>query len=370
MSYERDDRRPQRDLSGDPQTPRDPWTAEDLQAAIQFLLPYVDAINQSPQGRSNGRPGTWDTNQLLDIYKQIRREQHLDHQAALNRIVQHDFELAPGSGPKVANDHTGKSVQEIVQSFFGTLAPTSQSIDQILAALKSAGYDAKRATHANGTLPSDDKIVVNGSTYDLIRDVGGPNASWWFGTDSGTGTTAGQPMVSASTFGELTRPFGGSFTPPATAAQIPGLFTGPAYERPPAFMAPTFEDAQQEPGYRFALEEGRRALEQSAAGRGTLLTGGTLKDILHYGQDAAAKNYQSVYDRKLNAYLTNYGTQYVQPYEFAYRAARDQHQSTQDAFTNAQSNYQNAWQRYLQGWNEFKDQRDSTFDKRFKVTTA
>lgn len=45
------------------------------------------------------------------------------------------------------------------------------------------------------------------------------------------------------------------------------------------------------PGYQFRLGEGLKALERSAAARGTLLTGGTLKGLERYAQDYASNEY-------------------------------------------------------------------------------
>jgi hypothetical protein len=45
------------------------------------------------------------------------------------------------------------------------------------------------------------------------------------------------------------------------------------------------------PGFQFRLGEGLKALERSAAARGTLLTGGTLKGIQRYAQDYASGEY-------------------------------------------------------------------------------
>jgi hypothetical protein len=45
------------------------------------------------------------------------------------------------------------------------------------------------------------------------------------------------------------------------------------------------------PGYQFRLGEGLKALERSAASRGTLLTGGTLKGLQKYAQDVASTEY-------------------------------------------------------------------------------
>lgn len=76
--------------------------------------------------------------------------------------------------------------------------------------------------------------------------------------------------------------------------------------RPPQFRAPTFADAQNEPGYQFRLSGGRDALEGSAAARGTLRTGGTLKDITEYGQNFASQEYGNVYNRALQSFDRDY----------------------------------------------------------------
>jgi len=48
---------------------------------------------------------------------------------------------------------------------------------------------------------------------------------------------------------------------------------------------------QNSPGYQFRMGEGLKALERSAAARGTLLTGGTLKGLTRFGQDFASNEY-------------------------------------------------------------------------------
>jgi hypothetical protein len=53
----------------------------------------------------------------------------------------------------------------------------------------------------------------------------------------------------------------------------------------------------QDPGYQFRLKEGMRALENSAAARGGLLSGGTLKGIQRYGQDMGSQEYQNAFNR-------------------------------------------------------------------------
>jgi len=54
---------------------------------------------------------------------------------------------------------------------------------------------------------------------------------------------------------------------------------------------------QQDPGYAFRQSEGMKALERSAAARGGLLSGGTLKGIQRFGQDLASQEYQNAFNR-------------------------------------------------------------------------
>jgi hypothetical protein len=54
---------------------------------------------------------------------------------------------------------------------------------------------------------------------------------------------------------------------------------------------------QQDPGYAFRMSEGMKGLERSAAARGGLLSGGTLKGIQRYGQDLASQEYTNAFNR-------------------------------------------------------------------------
>jgi hypothetical protein len=54
---------------------------------------------------------------------------------------------------------------------------------------------------------------------------------------------------------------------------------------------------QADPGYAFRLSEGMKALERSAAARGGLLSGATLKGVQRYGQDMASQEYQNAFNR-------------------------------------------------------------------------
>ena len=53
----------------------------------------------------------------------------------------------------------------------------------------------------------------------------------------------------------------------------------------------------QDPGYGFRLSEGMKALDRTAAARGGLLSGATLKGAQRYGQDLASQEYQNAFNR-------------------------------------------------------------------------
>jgi hypothetical protein len=52
-----------------------------------------------------------------------------------------------------------------------------------------------------------------------------------------------------------------------------------------------------DPSYAFRMAEGMKALERSAAARGGLLSGATLKGIQRYGQDLASTEFQNAFNR-------------------------------------------------------------------------
>ena len=64
-------------------------------------------------------------------------------------------------------------------------------------------------------------------------------------------------------------------------------------------------DFQTDPGYAFRLSEGMKALDRTAAARGGLLSGSTLKGAERFNQDLASQEYQNAYNR----YQTNRANQ-------------------------------------------------------------
>ena len=72
------------------------------------------------------------------------------------------------------------------------------------------------------------------------------------------------------------------------------------------FHAPTLAEAEQTPGYQFALQQGTTALDKGAAARGNLLSGSEGTALQQYGQGLGQQAYQQTYNNALSNYNTNY----------------------------------------------------------------
>jgi hypothetical protein len=84
--------------------------------------------------------------------------------------------------------------------------------------------------------------------------------------------------------------------------QLPSL-TAPFAEK---FKAPTAATEQNDPGYQFRLQQGMKALQNSASARGDLLSGNTLAATTQYGQDYASGEYGNVYNRAMQEYQNRF----------------------------------------------------------------
>lgn len=73
------------------------------------------------------------------------------------------------------------------------------------------------------------------------------------------------------------------------------------------FTAPTMQDAQNDPGYAFGLQQGEGAIQNSAAARGKLFSGNTSEALAKFGNDYASTKYNDVYQRALGQFQQNYG---------------------------------------------------------------
>ncbi|CAJ0899812.1 hypothetical protein R6138_04376 [Ralstonia thomasii] len=74
------------------------------------------------------------------------------------------------------------------------------------------------------------------------------------------------------------------------------------------FKAPSANDAAATPGYQFTLDQGLRAVQNSAAARGLGTSGAAMKGAAGYATGLANSTYNDVFNRALQTFNTNYGS--------------------------------------------------------------
>lgn len=111
----------------------------------------------------------------------------------------------------------------------------------------------------------------------------------------GERAVSGQPVGSSGLAGP------GSVAPGITSGQL-----SPFTSWNQQFQAPTSATEQNDPGYQFRLQQGEKALQNSAAAQGNLLTGNTAAGINAYGQDYASNEFGNVYNRAYQQYQDKY----------------------------------------------------------------
>lgn len=179
---------------------------------------------------------------------------------------------------------------------------------------------AKKAAKAQ-TAAADRQIAYQEETRDIVR---GDLAPYREGGELAYGALQNMLGLGAA-------PMVGGTAPQIETYQIPGAYTpsratnggrshqGGSYGEPTTGYRvngqtfTTLEEAQAyananrtggtewswqtDPGYEFRLGEGSRAIEGSAAARGGLYSGATMRDLQKYGQDYGSQEFGNVYNR-------------------------------------------------------------------------
>jgi hypothetical protein len=129
-----------------------------------------------------------------------------------------------------------------------------------------AGYEAAKAKWGSAVpelLEHPQRLdkfrFADGRTFDVIGGAGGPNPSWVRNLEG--------PGHGGGSVGALGAMQGGNW------------------------------QAGMDPSYGFRFAEGQKALERSAAAKGTILTGGTLKALAAYGQGLASTEFGNIFNR-------------------------------------------------------------------------
>ena len=149
------------------------------------------------------------------------------------------------------------------------------------------------------------------------------------------------------------------------------------------YRSPTGEEITSDPSFRFRLDEGLQALQNAAAVKGLLRSGGTLKDFIRYGQGFASNEYQNIDTRnratygmnlanRRDAYAMNTANTFgtfdrrfdVAEAEFAPQMTGYQTQA-QAAQRGAELSYDRAWKEYLTDWDMFEQNQQKVFDRLF-----
>jgi hypothetical protein len=93
---------------------------------------------------------------------------------------------------------------------------------------------------------------------------------------------------------------------------MPALTAGfdPTKAGIPSTFSYSADDFHQDPGYAFAVSEGQKAIERSAAARGGDVSGGTLKALDAYTTGMADQDYGQAYSRALGTYQQNFSNAY------------------------------------------------------------
>jgi hypothetical protein len=132
------------------------------------------------------------------------------------------------------------------------------------------------------------------------------------------------------------------------------VFTPPPYTPPPAFQLPSIADAMNQPGYQFQVQQGENALQNWAGAKGTLNDSDTAQQLEQFGQSSAQTDYANVVGQDLQAYNTNYQTQYTDPYAIAYQGATAAFAPKMTAYTTQASanqfGLQTNWQDEYNAW--------------------
>ena len=137
-----------------------------------------------------------------------------------------------------------------------------------------------------------------------------------------------------------------------------GTFEYDAWQAPDEFRAPTMEEAQAAPGFQMRMEQGRKALEASAAAKGMSRSGQTYTDLMDYGQRMGELGYQDVYGRRLGEHRQRRG-ELERDYQTGYGTARDIYgigrQNLSDLYGMERQEARDRWAPQFAQWQKRQD---------------
>lgn len=129
--------------------------------------------------------------------------------------------------------------------------------------------------------------------------------------------------------------------------------SAPAAQKPAALtQQQAFDTFRNQPGYQFGLDQGNKSVQASAAARGGLNSGATLKALQRYGTDYADQQGYTPYMNKLAGLFGGAQTAAGQMGSYGQNAASNIGQNTQNAANARANSTYNTGQAWQQGIND------------------
>lgn len=228
----------------------------------------------------------------------------------------------PGSAPSPIMNGAGTNMNNGAPSLNGMPAlsnrpsPMATPSGGAASPINSINGNAGAGLTPNGIQPGGGAANSVNAFNPTSGAVAGPAGS--FNPGGSSITPRGGPVMPANSLAGASAPIASNGASPAAGASASGganpalggfgsLMQGYGKQ----FTAPTAAEAMQSPGTQEQLALGTQALQQSAAARGNLLTGGTGQALEQYGQQLGATGYQNAYNNSYNTFADNYN-QYQQ----------------------------------------------------------
>jgi hypothetical protein len=112
----------------------------------------------------------------------------------------------------------------------------------------------------------------------------------------------------------------------------------------------TLEELQATPGYQFQLQQGLQSVNNSAAAKGSLMSGRTLKELNNYAQGQASTGFADAWNRGQQAYQNAFARKQAQ-FQQGQQGYADEFNRRQLQYQQGQDALQNAYNRYGQNQN-------------------
>lgn len=239
--------------------------------------------------------------------------------------------------------NAGNAARDQYMRMLGLSVPAASS------APAGIGQSYAAPTSVGGWFGEGKDPVVNQQLYasdPAYRQAWDEVAAFHRNTYGSTNYKGGSKDALASHLGELYAKY-----QPQAQAQAPAAQAQP---QQPQDLAGIYDQWRNTPGYQFGLQEGNRSIEASAAARGGLNSGATLKALQRYGTDYADQQGYRPYMNSLASLFggaqqavsnigsagSSYGSQAGQATQ---NAANARAQSTYDSASAWQQGLEGAW---------------------------